>query len=50
LTVYAGLDQIFSQPGAIVRQGMPIGRLGQRELHFEIRQGRIARNTLALLP
>ena len=50
LTVYAGLDQILVAPGADLRQGIPLGSLGARALHFEIRYGHTPRNTLALLP
>ena len=50
LTVYAGLDQILVAPGADLRQGIPLGSLGQRALHFEIRYGTTPKNTLALLP
>ncbi|MBI1992466.1 MAG: LysM peptidoglycan-binding domain-containing M23 family metallopeptidase [Candidatus Omnitrophica bacterium] len=50
LSVYAGLDQILVSPGATLRQGMPIGILGSRVLHFEIRQGVTPKNVLALLP
>lgn len=50
LSVYAGLDQILVSPGATLRQGVPIGVLGSRALHFEIRQGITPKNVLALLP
>ncbi|MBI1992665.1 MAG: LysM peptidoglycan-binding domain-containing M23 family metallopeptidase [Candidatus Omnitrophica bacterium] len=50
LSVYAGLDQIVVSPGAALKQGMPIGILGSRALHFEIRRGITPRNVLALLP
>lgn len=49
-TVYAGLDQIFSAPGASLRQGTPLGSLAHRPLHFEIRYGTRPSQTLALLP
>ena len=50
LTIYAGLEQILTNPGRLVRQGSPIGNLGVRALHFEIRYGDRPRDTLALLP
>ena len=50
LTVYAGLDQLLSAPGTWIPQGMPLGRLGNSSLLFQIRQGTSARDTLALLP
>jgi murein DD-endopeptidase MepM/ murein hydrolase activator NlpD len=48
-TVYSGLNQLLVAPGALVRQGLPIGRLGSGALHFEIRYGAQARDPLALL-
>ena len=50
LSIYAGLDQILVTPGTDLRQGIPVGVLGSRALHFEIRYGKTPRNTLALLP
>ena len=50
LTVYAGLDQILVSPGTELRQGTPLGTLGSRALHFEIRYRASARDALALLP
>jgi len=50
LTVYAGLDQILVNPGAALRQGMPLGTTGGQALHFEIRYGNGPKNTLAMLP
>ena len=50
LTVYAGMEQMLVSPGIMLRQGMPIGNLGSRALHFEIRYGDTPRNALALLP
>ena len=50
VTVYAGMDQLLVVPGALLRQGTPLGRLGARGLHFEIRYGAQPKNTLALLP
>jgi murein DD-endopeptidase MepM/ murein hydrolase activator NlpD len=50
LTIYSGLDQILVGPGADLRQGIPVGRLGSRALYFEIRYGATPKNTLALLP
>jgi len=50
LTVYAGLEQILTAPGASLRQGVPLGSLGARALHFEIRYGTAPKDTLALLP
>ena len=49
-TVYAGLDQLLTTPGTRLRQGVPLGSLGSRALHFEIRYGTIPKDTLALLP
>jgi lipoprotein NlpD len=48
-TVYAGLHQILVAPGSFVRQGMPIGRMGDQALHFEIRYGSQARDPMSLL-
>lgn len=50
LTIYAGLEQILTVPGMLIRQGTPIGNLGARALHFEIRYGDRPRDTMALLP
>lgn len=50
VTVYAGLDQVLVSPGVQLRQGVPVGKLGARSLHFEIRQGVSPRNALSLLP
>ena len=50
LSVYAGLDQVLVPAGVPVRQGMPVGSLGTRPLHFEIRYHTSVRQTLALLP
>ena len=50
LTVYAGLEQILTAPGASLRQGVPLGSLGARALHFEIRYGTAPKDTVALLP
>ena len=50
LTVYAGLDQILVSPGTTLRQGMPIGSVGSKALHFEIRYEAKPKNVLALLP
>jgi murein DD-endopeptidase MepM/ murein hydrolase activator NlpD len=50
VTVYANLDQTLVAPGAEVRQGTPVGSLGSRALHFEIRLGVRPKNALALLP
>lgn len=50
VSVYAGLDQLLVAPGAAVRQGMPVGTLGSRPLHFEIRSGTTPRSVVALLP
>ena len=50
LTVYSGMDQMLVSPGSMLRQGMPIGNVGSRALHFEIRFGDTPRNVLALLP
>ena len=50
LTVYSGIDHILVSPGTLLRQGIPIGSVGPRDLHFEIRYGDTPKNTLALLP
>ncbi len=50
VTVYAGLEQILVAPGAELRQGIPLGSIGSRALHFEIRYGELPKNALALLP
>ena len=50
LTIYAWLDQILVAPGVNLRQGTPVGSVGPRALHFEIRYGAIPKDTLALLP
>ena len=50
LSIYAGLDQLLVMPGARLRQGVPLGVVGERALHFEIRYGSATKNTLALLP
>lgn len=50
LSVYAGLEQILVSPGTSLRQGTPLGSLGPRPLHFEIRYGAIPKHTLAMLP
>jgi murein DD-endopeptidase MepM/ murein hydrolase activator NlpD len=49
-TIYGGLEQLFVRPGASVRQGLPVGSLGSRSLHFEVRYGVEPKSTLALLP
>ncbi|MBI3311927.1 MAG: peptidoglycan DD-metalloendopeptidase family protein [Candidatus Omnitrophica bacterium] len=50
VTLYARLDQLLVSPGAAVKQGDPIGRLGEAPLYFEIRYGVHVRNPLQLLP
>ena len=50
LTVYTGLDQLLVEPGMQTPQGTPLGTLGTRALHFEIRYGSQPKNTVALLP
>jgi len=50
LTIYAGLDDVLVMPGTRLRQGMPLGSVGSRALHFEIRYGTTPKNALALLP
>ena len=50
LTIYAGLEQLLVSPGAGIRQGVPVGTIGPRALHFEIRYGTMTKNALALLP
>lgn len=49
-TIYGRLEQLFVTPGASVRQGLPVGSLGSRSLHFEVRYGVEPKSTLALLP
>ena len=49
-TIYGGLEQILVSPGSYVRQGMPVGSLGSKSLHFEVRYGVEPKPTLALLP
>lgn len=49
LTVYSGFDQILVSPGVDIRQGTPLGSLGSRVLHFEIRYGVTPKPTLSLL-
>jgi len=50
LTVYCGLEQMLVSPGLEVRQGNPIGRLGQAPLYFEIRLGTRLVDPQRLLP
>ena len=50
VSIYAGLEELFAVPGRWIRQGMPVGRLGRTDLHFEIRHAAGSRDTLALLP
>lgn len=50
MTIYSGLEQILVEPGVTLRQGVPVGSLGSRALHFEIRLGETPKNALALLP
>ena len=50
LSIYARLHQILVSPGSSLRQGTPLGSLGTRALHFEIRYGVTPKNTLSLLP
>lgn len=50
VTIYSGLEELLTRPGAVVQQGRPIGRTGQVGLHFEIRRGRYAKDPLTLLP
>ena len=49
-SIYAGLNQLLVMPGATLRQGVPLGVVGEGALHFEIRYGSAPKNTLALLP
>ena len=49
-SVYAGLDQILVNPGAELRQGLPLGSLGAQPLHFEIQVPSAPRPTLSYLP
>jgi len=49
-SVYTGLDQMLVSPGVDLPQGTPVGSLGPRPLHFEIRYGVTTKNPLALLP
>ena len=50
LSIYSGLRQILVSPGANLRQGTPLGSIGPRALHFEIRYGTLPKDTLLLLP
>ena len=50
LSIYSGFGQILVSPGADLKQGTPVGSVGSRALHFEIRYGAIPKDTLALLP
>ena len=50
LSIYAGLDQLLVAPGTTLRQGIPLGVIGEHTLHFEIRYGSVPKNTLAMLP
>ncbi len=50
LTIYAGMDQILVAPGVQLRQGVPLGTIGSRALHFQVRQGVKPTRALALLP
>ncbi len=50
LSLYTGLHQVLVQPGMAVRQGVPVGNLGEGALYFEIRYGSQPRDALALLP
>jgi septal ring factor EnvC (AmiA/AmiB activator) len=50
LTIYCGLDQLLVSPGRQVRQGNPIGQLGQVPLYFEIRFGSRLLDPLRMLP
>ncbi len=49
-SVYAGLDHLIAQPGQALHQGMLLGALGPRALHFEIREGTLPIDPLVLLP
>ena len=49
-TVYCGMAQVLVSPGAEIRQGNPVGRLGRAPLYFEIRQGTSPRDPLRALP
>ncbi len=50
LSIYSGFEQVLVSPGMNVRQGVPIGTLGARSLHFEIRYGTMPKNPLGFLP
>ena len=50
VTVYAGLHQLLVVPGAEIRQGTPVGRLGRVPLVFEIRYSTQPRDPVRLLP
>ena len=50
VSVYAGLEQVLVAPGASIRQGNPIGRLGRAPLYFQIRSGARVQDPLRLLP
>jgi len=43
-TVYAKNSQLLVKSGDIVSQGMPVGRIRDAYLHFEIRKGHLAQN------
>ena len=50
MSVYAGMDQLLVTPNTHLRQGMPVGSMGEHPLHFEIRYEAKPKNVLALLP
>jgi len=50
LSVYAGLRDLGVAPGATVRQGMPVGVIGDGGLYFDIRRGATPADVLALMP
>lgn len=50
VTVYAGMQQCITAAGTLLRQGMPVGIVGARPVHFEIRNGSKPVNALSLLP
>ena len=50
VSIYSGLEKILVRPSLELRGGSPIGSIGSRALHFEIRYGTMAKNVLALLP
>lgn len=50
LSIYAGMGELLVNPGDVIKQGAPLGRVGGQGLYFEIRQFAISQEPLALLP